>query len=81
MDYFLNQPIFEKTGRYNKRTDAGLIAIFLGFIGVHKFYLGKIGQGIFYLLFSWTFIPAIIGFIEGICYLCMSDESFNGKYN
>ncbi len=55
---------------------AGLLAIFLGSIGIHKFYLGKIGMGILYLLFFWTGIPVIVGFIEGIIYLCSSDENF-----
>ena len=59
---------------------AGLFAIFLGGIGIHKFYLGRVGQGILYLLFCWTFIPAIVGFIEGIVYLSMSEESFQRKY-
>jgi TM2 domain-containing membrane protein YozV/ribosomal protein L40E len=59
---------------------AGLFAIFLGGIGIHKFYLGRVGQGILYLLFFWTFIPAIIGFIEGIVYLSMSEQSFQRKY-
>ena len=64
---------------------AGLLAIFLGGLGVHKFYLGKPVSGILYLLFFifffWTFIPSIIAFIEGIIYLTMSDEAFNAKYN
>nr|WP_044746678.1 MULTISPECIES: TM2 domain-containing protein [unclassified Anoxybacillus] len=60
---------------------AGLLAILLGGLGIHKFYLGKLGQGILYLLFSWTGIPSIIGFIEGIVYLVKSDEEFNRKYN
>lgn len=55
---------------------AGVLALLLGGIGVHKFYLGKIGLGILYLLFCWTFIPGIIAFIEGIIYLCSSDEEF-----
>lgn len=58
---------------------AGLLAIFLGCFGVHKFYLGKIGMGILYLLFFWTGIPALIGFIEGIIYLCSNDENFQLK--
>ena len=62
------------------RIVAALLAIFLGGFGVHKFYLGKIGQGIVYLLFFWTCIPAIIAFIEGIIYLCMSDAAFEKKY-
>jgi len=62
------------------RIAAALFAILLGGIGVHKFYLGKIGMGILYLVFCWTFIPAIVGFIEGIIYLTMSDEAFAAKY-
>jgi len=61
---------------------AGLLAIFLGDFGIHKFYLGKPVQGILYLFFCWFFfIPGIIAFIEGIMYLAMSDEAFNAKYN
>jgi len=59
---------------------AGLFAILLGGLGVHKFYLGRIGWGIVYLIFCWTFIPAIVGLIEGILYLTASDEDFERKY-
>lgn len=59
---------------------AALLAIFLGGFGIHKFYLGQKGWGLVYLLFFWTVIPGIVGFIEGIIYLCMSDERFAEKY-
>ncbi|EPJ1919894.1 TM2 domain-containing protein [Vibrio alginolyticus] len=59
---------------------AALLAFFLGGFGAHKFYLGKIGQGILYLVFCWTLIPAIIAFIEFIIYLCESDEKFETRY-
>lgn len=59
---------------------AGLLAIFLGVLGVHKFYLGKWVQGILYLALCWTYVPALVGLIEGIVYLCSSDESFAAKY-
>lgn len=59
---------------------AGLFGLLLGGLGIHKFYLGRVGQGIVYLIFCRTFIPTIIGFIEGIVYLAMSDQSFNQKY-
>ena len=50
-------------------------------LGIHKFYLGKIGMGILYLLFCWTGIPAIVGLIEGIIYLCSNDENFQLKHH
>lgn len=59
---------------------AALFALLLGGIGIHKFYLGSVGWGIVYLLFCWTFIPAIIGLIEGILLLVMSESDFNRKY-
>jgi TM2 domain-containing membrane protein YozV len=62
------------------RVQAGIFALLLGGLGVHKFYLGRPGMGIVYLLFCWTFIPAFIGFIEGLVYLTMSDERFAQKY-
>lgn len=62
------------------RISAALLAIFLGSFGIHKFYLGRPVQGIIYLLFFWSFLPGLIGFIEGILYLLMSDRSFDNKY-
>jgi ribosomal protein L40E len=62
------------------RMAAALFALFLGSLGIHKFYLGKIWQGVLYLLFCWTMIPAIAGIIEGIIYLTMSDADFAAKY-
>jgi len=59
---------------------AGILALLLGGIGIHKFYLGKVAAGVLYLLFSWTFIPSIIAFIEGIIYL-VDEDGFNQKYN
>ena len=58
---------------------AGILGILLGGIGVHKFYLGKVGMAILYLCFCWTGIPALIGFIEGIMYLCSNNENFQLK--
>ena len=33
------------------RTTAGLFALLLGGIGVHKFYLGRVAAGVLYVLF------------------------------
>lgn len=59
---------------------AAALAFFLGGLGAHKFYLGKNLQGIIYLVFFWTYVPAIIAFIECITYLCMSETEFQNKY-
>jgi len=45
-------------------TTAVVLALFLGGLGIHKFYLGQTGLGILYLVFCWTYIPGIVGFIE-----------------
>lgn len=68
-----------KTNR--NRVAAALLAIFLGGLGIHKFYLHKPFQGLLRLLFFWTLIPEVIGFIEGIIYLLTSDKSFELKYS
>ena len=59
---------------------AVLLALFLGGIGMHKFYLGKPLWGIIYLVFCWSYIPSIISFVEGIIYLCTSENEFQAKY-
>ena len=43
-----------------------VLCFFLGGLGIHKFYAGKTGMGILYLVFCWTGIPAIVAFIEFI---------------
>jgi len=62
------------------KTTAGILALLLGGLGAHKFYLGKPGLGILYLLFCWTYVPSILGLIEGIVYLSASDAVFQAKY-
>ena len=75
------------------KTAAGLLAIFLGGLGIHKFYLGFTGPGLVYLLvntigfaFTWMllFIPnialGVMAFVEGIIYLTKSDEEFEQMY-
>ena len=45
-------------------TVAILLALFLGGLGAHRFYLRQFGLGILYVLFVWTFIPSIVAFFE-----------------
>ncbi|MDB5047782.1 MAG: geopilin domain rane protein [Fibrobacteres bacterium] len=57
-----------------------LLTFFFGGLGVHKFYLGKIWQGIFYLLFCWTMVPSFIAFVEFWIYAFSTPESLGAKY-
>lgn len=57
----------------------GLLAIFLGTFGIHRFYLNQARLGLLYLIFFWTIIPTVVGIIEGLLYLIQSDERFRER--
>jgi len=69
-----------RTTSDRRRVTAALLAFFLGGIGAHKFYLGRSGEGLLYLLLCWTGIPAILGLIDGIGYLSTDDVTFAYRY-
>jgi TM2 domain-containing membrane protein YozV len=68
------------TGTGKDRALAAALALLVGGLGIHKFYLGKVALGVLYLLLSWTGIPSFIGWIEGISYLLKSDEAWAAQY-
>jgi TM2 domain-containing membrane protein YozV len=72
--------------RASNKIAAGICAILLGGLGVHKFILGYTGAGLLMLLitvltcgFVWP-IMHIIGLIEGIIYLSKTDDDFVRTY-
>lgn len=77
-----------RTDSEKGRLAAGLLAIFLGGLGVHKFYLGYTGAGVAMLLISifgaviliGPILMGLCGLIEGIIYLTKSDEDFQRTY-
>jgi TM2 domain-containing membrane protein YozV len=75
-----SQPLAGTQGT-KSRPVAAFLALILGSLGIHKFYLGKVGLGVLYLLFFWTYIPGVVGWIEGILYLRMSDEAWARERN
>ena len=78
----VNNALATKPYRARKsKITAALLAIFLGGLGIHKFYLNKNLLGIIYIIFCWTYIPGIISFIEGFVILAMNDQAFDKKYN
>jgi TM2 domain-containing membrane protein YozV len=72
--------------RASNKIPAGICAILLGGLGIHKFILGYTGAGLIMLLITiltcGIFWPVfhIIGIAEGIIYLCKSDDEFVRTY-
>lgn len=60
------QPTYVVMGKPVNKTVYLLLNFFLGGIGAHKFYAGKTGAGIMYLIFCWTYIPGCISVIDFI---------------
>lgn len=80
---------FVRLVRGRSRRAIGWSAILLGWLGVHRFKLGNKKQGFITLgitvasilpLFPGGFIMFVIGVIEGIKYLRLSDEEFQSRY-
>ena len=81
-------------GGDNKKILAGILAIVLGSLGIHKFILGYQKEGIILLAVTligfvlscvgigvfMVWITGLIGLIEGIIYLTKSDEDFYNTY-
>jgi TM2 domain-containing membrane protein YozV len=70
----------------NTRFVAAVLALLLGGLGLHKFYLGKTTAGAIMLIASLLscgigfFIMHPIGLIEGVIYLLVSDQDFYDRY-
>lgn len=60
---------------------AGILALFLGGFGVHRFYLGQVGLGFFYLIFFWFPLMWIISLIDAIVFFSTDKDHFDTKYN
>jgi TM2 domain-containing membrane protein YozV len=68
-------------GQQRNKNTAGILALILGGLGAHKFYLGQSTPGLLYLAFCWTFIPAILGLIDAIKLFGMAPNEFDQLYN
>ena len=70
----------------NKKLAAGLLGIFLGSFGLHKFVLGYTKAGLIMLLLTVLscglagFVMGVIGLIEGINYLTQTPQEFKATY-
>jgi TM2 domain-containing membrane protein YozV len=76
----INKKSEKSVPKIYQKNIAGLLGVFLGWLGVHKFYLDRPIQGIVYIIFCFTFIPAIIWFLEWISYFSYkNDDEFTKK--
>ncbi len=66
----------------SKKILAGLMGIFFGAWGVHRFVLGDVGGGFLRIVITFCTcgIGGFIGLIEGIIYLTKTDEEFYRMY-
>lgn len=69
---------------YKNKNLAALLAFFGGIVGLHRFYLGQNGKGFMMIILSvltMGVLGSIIGVIDSIAFLSMSEEKFDFKYN
>lgn len=70
-------PLYDDVRR--QRIVMSVLAILLGSFGAHKFFQGRIGMGLLYMVLCGTGIPTVIGLCEGIRYATMPLERFYEK--
>ena len=75
---------FPQPGQWSgkSRVVAGLLAIFLGYLGVQYFYMDKIAAGIISIVLSIVTcgLWSVVTLIQGILMLTMTDRQFDDKY-
>ena len=78
----MNMPAPTPVPQENKKMVAGLCAILIGSLGVHKFILGYTKEGVIQIVatFLTCGIASIIPLVEGIIYLTKSDDEFYETY-
>ena len=75
----ISAPIHRQRRGRSKRL-AVIAAIFFGTFGIHRFYLGEWLYGVLYVAFCWTWIPTLLGVVDGVRYIRMSDEWWVARY-
>ena len=78
--------VFDEGPSGKSRGLAGILALFLGTIGIHYFYIGKNTAGIVFLLISilscglLAAVTAIVSLVQGVMMLTATQEEFEAKW-
>ncbi len=62
---------------------AGILAILLGWLGIHHFYLGNTTRGLIYIgisIVTCSVGGVVLGLIDGILFLTKPDDVFQRCY-
>lgn len=76
-----NTPRSKFTDNGRKRSTAILLALLTGFVGGHKFYLGRPIQGVLCILLVFSGLSFLWAIIDVFRLIFMSNEKFNLNYN
>lgn len=83
MEPGLQEPgVFDAGPSGKSRGVAALLAILLGSLGVHYFYLEKVGAGLLCILLTCVTcgIFSVIPLVQGVIMLTMRQDAFERKY-
>ncbi len=74
--------VFDVGPSGKSRGVAGLLALLIGWLGVHYFYCGKVGGGFICILLCAVTcgLWSVLTFVQGILMMCMRSDEFERKY-
>lgn len=79
--WLIRRPGADTPAALSTRKMAIVLALFLGWLGAHRFYLGQIGWGLLYLVIAYLFTPlaVVIGLIDAARFTLMSEAAFPSR--
>ena len=78
--------VFNNGPSGKSRGIAGLLAILMGWCGLHYFYIGKTSAGVLFLLIAilscgiLATVTTIVSIIQGVLFFTSTQEEFEGKW-